>query len=119
MQPWVSHLARGGCSPALLLSREVLGIKGVGAGFQECRIEVPRLKSVGWARGVFPSVRGDIKVHWRRAGSKTTLKLQLPEDLKTTITVPPDGQSISFDGRKADARDIVVIGGSHQVEWMQ
>src|SRR5437899_3239792 len=47
-------LVHGGVGPALLLSQEVLGVHGVGTGFAECRIEVPEIQSVTWARGVFP-----------------------------------------------------------------
>jgi hypothetical protein len=46
-------LVHGGVGPALLLSQEVLGVHRVGAGLEECRIEVPQLDSVTWARGIF------------------------------------------------------------------
>lgn len=42
----------GGDGPALIVSQEVLGIKGVGPGFKERRIEVPDLKGINWAKNL-------------------------------------------------------------------
>ena len=109
-------LVHGGTAPALLLSREVLGVKSVGAGFRECRIEVPELESVEWARGVFPSVRGDIKVDWRRKGGKMLLEVELPADLKSTLVIPAGARTVYHNGKRVARANIVVTGGTHRVE---
>ncbi len=108
----------GGNTPALILSREVLGIKGIGPGFKECRIEVPDLKGIDWAKGVFPSVRGDIAVEWRRSGEQWSVEVKLPEKLKTTIVLPAacENRPITMDGASVSAKGLVVTGGKHRVE---
>jgi len=110
-------LVHGGNAPALILSQEVLGIKSVGPGFQECRIDVPNLQSIDWARGVFPSVRGDIGVEWDRPGGKWTVTVELPAGLKTRIALPSNLQArtITLDGKPARMDELTVIGGEHQV----
>jgi len=110
-------LVHGGNAPAFILSQEVLGIKSVGPGFKECRIEVPDLESIDWAEGVFPSVRGDIGVEWRKEGRQLAVDVDLPAGLKTTIAVAPDtqGRAVTLDGKPVSAADLVVVGGRHQV----
>jgi alpha-L-rhamnosidase len=109
-------LVHGGVGPALLLSQGVLGVQGIGAGFEECRITVPKLETVAWVRGVFPSVRGDIQVEWRYQGPNLTLDVQLPRDLKTTLAIPPDTNRITHNGRAVTQNALQVTGGKHRVE---
>jgi hypothetical protein len=108
-------LVHGGVAPALVLSREVLGIKGVGPGFQECRIEVPALESVEWARGVFPSVRGDISAEWRRERQSVTLAVEIPAGLSATLSLPGGASDLRLDGKPATGA-ARVTGGKHQLE---
>jgi hypothetical protein len=110
-------LVHGGNIPALILSREVLGIKSEGPGFKQCRIEVPDLPSIDWAKCVFPSVRGDIGVEWRREDTGWGVQVDLPHGLKTTIIVPGDlqGRTITLDGRPVSAKELMVVGGKHQL----
>jgi hypothetical protein len=110
-------LVHGGNAPAFVLSREVLGVKSVGPGFQECRVEIPELESVDWAKGVFPSVRGDMGVHWRKEGQQLSIDVDLPADLKTTIKAAGniEGRAMTLDGKPVSATDLIVVGGKHQV----
>ena len=82
-----SQVHSGGVGPALTLSTHVLGVCPTEPGFQRCRIE-PKAEGLQWARGVFPSVRGDIKVEWRREGERFSLDTVLPAGLETDLTLP-------------------------------
>ena len=113
----------GGAGVALLLSRHVLGVEPLEPGFRRCRVE-PRGGNVTWARGVFPSARGDITVAWKRDGDRFQLEVTLPQGLECELVVPaPSGlASVTCDGLPCNARDagagralINVRGGKHQV----
>ncbi|PYV92420.1 MAG: hypothetical protein DMG05_04675 [Acidobacteria bacterium] len=82
-----SRVHSGGVGPAWTLSKHVLGVYPTEPGFQRCRIE-PKAEGLQWARGVFPSVRGDIKVGWRREGERFSLDTVLPAGLETDLTLP-------------------------------
>jgi hypothetical protein len=69
------------------MSKHILGVHPVGAGFQKCRIE-PSPGFLEWAKGVFPSVRGDIQVEWKRDAGKFTLDTVIPEGLETDLVLP-------------------------------
>jgi hypothetical protein len=121
-------------APAWILSRHVLGVAPEGAGFEKCRIEA-KTAGLSWARGVFPSVRGDIKVDWKKAAGRFSIEVELPAGLETEIVVPRDPSKnlrISHNGRQITVRAGVtsvpglsvsdnrvglrVVGGSHHVE---
>jgi hypothetical protein len=113
----------GGAGVALLLSIHVLGVEPLEPGFARCRIE-PRGGNLTWARGVFPSARGDIGVDWKRDGGRFHLDVTLPPDLECELVVPAPGglASVTDNGRPCNARDagagralINVRGGKHQV----
>jgi hypothetical protein len=125
---------QGSAAPAWILSRHILGIAPQGAGFQECRIE-PETAGLSWARGVFPSVRGDIKVDWKKAAGQFSIEVELPAGLETEIVVPRDPSRnlrISHNGRQVTLRagassapglsvsdnrvGLRVVGGSHHIE---
>ena len=100
--PGASQVHSGGVGPAWSLSKHVLGVQPVGAGFQKCRIE-PDTAFLQWAKGVFPSVRGDIQVEWRKDGSKLTLDVVLPPGLETELVLP-------------HKNPVRVSGGRHHLE---
>ena len=78
-----------GVGPAWTLSKHVLGVYPVGPGFQKCRIE-PQPGHLEWARGVFPSLRGDIVVEWERESGRFVLEVDLPDELETALTLSRD-----------------------------
>ena len=94
----------GGVGPAWTLSKHVLGVYPVGEGFQKCRI-APHPGYLTWARGVFPSVRGNIEVAWMREGGRFVLDTSLPDGLETGLTVPRDASRdmvLVHNGRRFD-----------------
>ena len=125
----------GGVGPAWTLSRRVLGVYPVGPGFRQgCRIE-PRTGYLRWARGVFPSVGGDIAVEWTKEKGRFALTTRLPDDLVTQIVLPRGGTGevmLTHNGAaveigpdtgeaghiqwSADSIAVAVVGGQHHVE---
>jgi len=70
----------GGTPAALVLSTHILGVQPLGAGFERCRI-APAVDLVDQAEGIFPSVRGDIGVAWKRTRRRLYLRVTLPRGL--------------------------------------
>jgi hypothetical protein len=77
----------GGTPAAFVLSTHILGIRPLGPGFERCRIG-PAIDLLQQADGVFPSVKGDIGVSWRRRGQRVHLRLGLPKGLKGELVLP-------------------------------
>jgi len=134
---WGSLVHSGGVGPAWTLSKHVLGVYPVGPGFQKCRVE-PATDGLEWARGVFPSVRGNIRVDWKKEGRQLSYDIALPADLETELTLPRDPTQnllVSHNGKRYEIRagakavrglvlsenkvGVKVVGGNHRLELSQ
>jgi len=75
-------------------------------------MEAPDPKTIPWAQGVLPSVRGNISVQWPREERQLTTDVDLPAERKTTIAVGRDkpGRAVTLDGKPAPAADLIVVG---------
>lgn len=111
-----SKLHAQGAGVAWTLSKHVLGVQPLTPGYGRCRIE-PGLGDLEWARGVVPTVRGDIRVEWRRENGRCVLNVKLPPELETTLAAPADARSVSLDGNSIPGREHTVVGGEHRMEW--
>ena len=128
-----SPVHAGGVGPAWTLSKHVLGVYPVGAGFKRCRIQ-PKTADLSFVSGIFPSVRGDIAVNWKRNDRELLLEVTLPAELETEIVLPRPKQRrliVTHNGirytvesarqtakeLRADEEQIVlkVSGGKHNV----
>jgi alpha-L-rhamnosidase len=124
----------GSVSPAWTLSKHILGVYPLGAGFQKCRI-APQTGQLQWARGVFPSVRGDIKVAWKKEGDRFVVDTVLPPTLETDLTLARkagvdyqlmhNGKTYEVSARANSVPGLIltgdqiivrVVGGSHHLE---
>jgi alpha-L-rhamnosidase len=85
-----SKVHSGGCGVAWILSKYVLGVQPLTTGYGRCRI-APVAGGLEWARGVVPTVRGDIRVEWRRTERQMALEVSLPDGLDTELAVPWSG----------------------------
>ena len=97
-----SQVHSGSSGPAWTLSRCILGVYSEGPGFRSCRIE-PKTGGLDWARGTFPSVRGNIEVEWRRENQRMTLEVELPQGLETKLILVRDASRdlvLVHNGRK-------------------
>jgi hypothetical protein len=68
----------------------VLGVRGTAPGFSRFVIE-PHPAQLEWARGVFPSVKGDIPVSWRSAAGEFQIEGSVPEATAASVLIPPQG----------------------------
>ncbi len=128
-----SRTHSGGVGVAWTLSKHALGVQSTLPGFAGCRIE-PQTESLVWAKGVVPSVRGDIKVSWQRAGQCTMVEATLPEGLPAEIvlvrdpasemravhngqrfSIPPGASSVPGIRVVGDRVVFEVVGGYHSV----
>jgi hypothetical protein len=91
-------------TPAYQLSTEVLGIAPLEPGFARFAI-APQPIDLEWARGVVPTVRGDIAVAWKRKGKAIAIDVEIPEGTEA-ILIPPAGS-------RADNRRL--LPGRHHI----
>jgi hypothetical protein len=94
-------------TPVFQLSAEVLGVRPLEPGFRRLRI-APQLGDLEHARGVFPTVRGDVYVGWKREGRGLRLAVTVPEGTEAEV-VPP--------ALAAQATPTVLGPGTHRFHW--
>ncbi len=120
-ETWEQHGSRThawSATPAYDLLTHVLGIKPVKPGFEAFAIQ-PELHDLEWARGTFPSVKGDIKVRAERNGTALSYAIEIPPalDKKGTFVSPAVGvtkvKRLVIDSKEAMAKDF--IDGSGRV----
>jgi hypothetical protein len=75
-------------TPVYQLSTEVLGVLPLEPGFARLRFS-PQPADLAFARGVFPTVAGDIAVEWTRNGDALAIALELPEGTRAGLADPP------------------------------
>lgn len=84
-----ASLAHGfSATPVFQLSRNVLGVSPAAPGFAEARI-APDLGDLHFARGVCPTLLGDIAVELTRAGDAVDVAVTLPPAMRATLAPPP------------------------------
>jgi len=66
----------------------ILGVRGETPGFGRLVIE-PHPAQLEWARGVFPSVKGDIPVSWRSGAGEFQIEGSVPEASTASVLIPP------------------------------
>lgn len=75
-------------TPVYQLSTEVLGVLPLEPGFARLRFS-PQPADLAFARGVFPTVVGDVRVDWTRSGDQLAIALELPEGMRAELVDPP------------------------------
>jgi hypothetical protein len=75
-------------TPVYQLSTEVLGVVPLEPGFTRVRV-APQPVDLAWARGVVPTVRGDIEVAWERLRAELEVHLTLPDGTSALVEAPP------------------------------
>jgi len=85
-------------APTYDLSTYVLGVKLTEPGYSAFRVE-PQPADLDWAKGVIPTIQGDIEVEWKRRDGEFELKLNIPYDGEAEILIPSrDLESAKFAG---------------------
>ena len=114
----------GGVQTGYLLSKHVLGVMPTGPGFETCTIR-PCPGDLEYAKGIFPTPKGDIRVEWKQTGSAFQLKAELPKGVKANIVLTRDpsinqelkhnNSMVDLDASSREAM-VCVSGGEHQIE---
>ena len=74
-------------TPVYQLSAEVLGVTPLAPGFRRFRL-APQPVDLAWARGIVPTIHGDIAVEWERER----------EQIRIDVTVPEGTEAVTADG---------------------
>ena len=89
-------------TPVYQLSTEVLGVYPLQPGFTRFRVAV-QPADLEWARGVVPTVRGDVEVAWERRGKELAIEVSVPEGSEAMI-VAPSGYRLAEADRLSPGR---------------
>jgi hypothetical protein len=89
-------------TPVYQLSSEVLGVLPVLPGFRRFRV-APQLADLSYAKGIFPTVLGDVDVAWER----------VPGGLELALGVPPGAQAELVAPRGLRLRGAPRVGPGH------
>ena len=76
-------------TPVYQLSTEVLGISPLAPGFKRFLVR-PQLGDLQYAHGVFPTVHGDIEIHWQCGADHVDLDVTVPFGTAAEF-LPPSG----------------------------
>ena len=95
-----------GCCVGFALSKRVLGVMPTGPGFETCEIR-PCPGDLAWARGAYPTPKGDLHVEWQTDDGGIELKADLPEGIAATVVLDRstsqqgvlrhDGRTVALD----------------------
>ena len=75
-------------TPVYQLSTEVLGVTPLEPGFGRFRV-APQPADLDFARGIVPTVRGDIEVAWERRDEEIVLDVVVPDGCAASVVAPP------------------------------
>ncbi|MEX2207818.1 MAG: alpha-L-rhamnosidase C-terminal domain-containing protein, partial [Myxococcota bacterium] len=75
-------------TPVFQLSTEVLGVTPLAPGFTRFRF-APQPADLSFARGVFPTAAGDVRVDWIRRPDRIELALEVPPGARAELVDPP------------------------------
>jgi alpha-L-rhamnosidase len=87
-------------TPVYQLSTEVLGVYPTAPGFRRFRLH-PQLGDLQSARGLFPTVKGDIEVEWTRTADGVDIEVAVPHETEAEVR-PPVGYATSGGPSRLD-----------------
>lgn len=109
-EPTASLCHAFSASPVYQLSAHSLGVQPVSPAFRDFRL-APQPAGLTQARGVYPTVKGDIIVSWRRQGRSLQLEATLPAGTAAEIVSPP-----GYDVASGKTR---LVPGAHTIEFKE
>lgn len=75
----------------------VLGVQPAGPGFARVLVR-PQTMGLEWAKGSVPTVRGEVRVSWRRKSGRLLASVDLPPGVSGTF-IAPDGSEHDLSGQ--------------------
>lgn len=113
LEPITSKCHAWSATPTFDLSTDILGIGLLKPGFARFRVAL-QPANLTWARGVFPTPRGDIRVAWKRDADHFELSLDVPAGTEAEIVLPVRG-TVRVDGNITRDEKLVLSAGAHQI----
>jgi len=86
-QPYASFCHGWSAGPTHDLPAEFLGVKPTLPGWTEMIIK-PHPVDLLWAKGVVPTVKGDVSVQWRKAASLFEMTVSIPAHVVAMVWIP-------------------------------
>jgi hypothetical protein len=91
-EEWVQRPGSSEChawsaAPTFDLSTDILGVQPIEPGFSTFLV-APKIGGLKYAKGVFPTVKGDIPVSWAVNQRTFTLTVVVPDQTKALVAVP-------------------------------
>lgn len=85
-------------TPTFHLSSDVLGVRPTSPGFAAFDIR-PHPAGLEYAKGVFPSIRGDIEIAWQVSSNEFRIEFSVPGNTVTRVVLPvANPQKVTMDG---------------------
>jgi hypothetical protein len=100
-------------TPVYQLSTEVLGVYPLAAGCSRIRL-CPQPGDLTHARGVFPTVRGDVRIEWSRRPDMVSLQVVLPEGMEAEVAAPTGYRWEHGPSRLGPGAHALSLSGSSQ-----
>jgi hypothetical protein len=91
-QPMASFCHGWSAAPTHALPAEFLGVKPVAKGWDEIEIK-PHPANLTWAKGLVPTLRGNVRVEWRITKAAFTMTVEIPAGCTAYIFVPQLGKA--------------------------
>jgi alpha-L-rhamnosidase len=114
-ETWEQHGSRThawSATPAYDLLTYICGIKPVAPGFEEFVI-APEFHDLEWAKGIFPSIQGNIQISMQKIATGMEFELVIPDALdkkgifKSPVLENPGTASIQVNGVVIEASDLI------------
>ena len=80
-----------GAAPANIIARKLMGITPLAPGFERVRI-CPQPGKLDWATITVPTIRGPVKVAYRREGGARTYEIEIPANMTAELLLPKPTQ---------------------------
>ncbi|HEY3377865.1 MAG TPA: alpha-L-rhamnosidase C-terminal domain-containing protein [Armatimonadota bacterium] len=92
--PTRSHCHAWSSAPIYMFNRLILGIVPTGVAASEVVVS-PHPLDLTWAEGVSASVRGDLRVSWRREGETLSITVEMPAGVTWRVLANDDWRGIT------------------------
>jgi hypothetical protein len=105
------------CTPGFDLPSYMLGVTPLTEGFGRFRV-APQPADLRWAKGVFPSIKGDISVSWQWNNKKLEISLEVPAGTEAEVVLPRiegmELRTVEMDGEVVTGTTFSLEPGAHQ-----
>ncbi|MCX7799134.1 MAG: glycoside hydrolase family 78 protein [Fimbriimonadales bacterium] len=112
-----NHYAFG--SVGQFLFESVAGLRPAEPGFRRVRIQPLPVRGLSWAEASYDSIRGPIRVAWRKRGKTLRLEVEVPPNVRAEVPLPEDRSRVKLDGKPLprDVGPALELGsGRHRLE---